>query len=219
VDAQNVTWVLCAWYAWVGLKPFDPNCCVIESTNCWRHFRRRRIRLREKTDLVSYCQLFSAPRHCHVLSRSFLRRIVEKWSFRTGMETAAGFPWPHKEFPVAFMPIQAVEMDDGVGKYNRRPKRKQPARRCSSCWAVGNAMFIGYCSGNALRCTGPFDSSHVARIFANHRSSLYCSIVVDGFQGREEAAERSNDAQARLIHRMLQGFLQITGPPFIAVSS
>jgi len=32
-------------------------------------------------------------------------------------------------------------------------------------------------------------------------------------------AERSNDAQAPLICRMLQGFLHITGPPFIAVSS
>ncbi len=50
VDVQNVIWFFCAWYAWVDPKPFDPNCCVIASTDRWRRFRRRRIRLWEKTD-------------------------------------------------------------------------------------------------------------------------------------------------------------------------
>jgi AAA domain len=29
-----------------------------------------------------------------------------------------GFPWPREEFPVAFIPVKGIEMDDGVSKYN-----------------------------------------------------------------------------------------------------
>jgi len=84
----------------------------------------------------------------------FLHRNGDRWLGFHGR--ARNFPWPlcrYKGLSGSSLPGSATL----VGR-----------------WAM---PCIGYCRGNAIRRTSSFDSSHVARIFANHWSSLYWSVI------------------------------------------
>lgn len=109
----------------------------------------------------------------------------------------AGFPWPREEFPVAFLPIQGVEMDDGVSKYN-------DAEAAAACNAVSLLLQGGQCSASDIAVVTPYAAQArlirrmIRRILPDSGPPFIEVASVDGFQGREKeavvfSAVRSND--------------------------
>jgi hypothetical protein len=109
----------------------------------------------------------------------------------------AGFPWPREEFPVAFMPIQGVEMDDGVSKYNQSEAE-------AACHAVQMLLEGGQCSVSDIAVVTPYAAQarlirRMVRGLQQHTGPPFIEVSsVDGFQGREKeavvfSAVRSND--------------------------
>jgi hypothetical protein len=109
-----------------------------------------------------------------------------------------GFPWPREEFPVAFMPVNGVEMDDGVSKLNE-------AEAQVACDAVAALLSGGQCKPSDIAVVTPYAAQ--ARLIRRLTRTLvppnsghsYIEVSsVDGFQGREKeavvfSAVRSND--------------------------
>jgi len=109
----------------------------------------------------------------------------------------AGFPWPREEFPVAFIPVHGVEMDDGVSKYNDLEAE-------AACRAVQALLEGGQCTVSDIAVCTPYAAQ--ARLIRRMTRQLmgatgppYIEVSsVDGFQGREKeavvfSAVRSND--------------------------
>jgi hypothetical protein len=109
----------------------------------------------------------------------------------------AGFPWPREEFPVAYIPVQGIEMDDGVSKYNELEAE-------AACRAVQALMEGGQCTVSDIAVVTPYAAQ--ARLIRRMTRRLMDSTgppfievsSVDGFQGREKeavvfSAVRSND--------------------------
>ena len=109
----------------------------------------------------------------------------------------AGFPWPREEFPVAFMPVQGIEMDDGVSKYNQSEAE-------AACHAVQMLLEGGQCSVSDIAVCTPYAAQarlirRMVRGLQQHTGPPFIEVSsVDGFQGREKeavvfSAVRSND--------------------------
>jgi regulator of nonsense transcripts 1 len=109
----------------------------------------------------------------------------------------AGFPWPREEFPVAFVPVKGVEMDDGVSKMNE-------AEAAAACDAVGALLAGGQCSVSDIAVVTPYAAQarlirRLTRRLTQNTGPPYIEVSsVDGFQGREKeavvfSAVRSND--------------------------
>jgi len=109
----------------------------------------------------------------------------------------AGFPWPREEFPCAFIPVQGVEMDDGVSKYNE-------AEAEAACSAVSMLLQGGQCTVSDIAVVTPYAAQaklirRMTRRMAEMTGPPYVEVSsVDGFQGREKeavvfSAVRSND--------------------------
>lgn len=109
----------------------------------------------------------------------------------------AGFPWPREEFPVAFMPVQGVEIDDGGSKYNQSEAE-------AACHAVQLLLEGGQCSIPDIAVVTPYAAQArlIRRMLRGLRQNAgppYIEVSsVDGFQGREKeavvfSAVRSND--------------------------
>jgi AAA domain len=109
----------------------------------------------------------------------------------------AGFPWPREEFPVAFIPVKGVEMDDGVSKYNEDEAN-------AACEAVSMLLQGGQCSVSDIAVVTPYAAQarlirRMTRRMTNSQGPPYIEVSsVDGFQGREKeavvfSAVRSND--------------------------
>ena len=64
----------------------------------------------------------------------------------------AGFPFPVAEFPVAFIPIKGIEMDDGVSKYNEE-------EAVAACNAVAMLMSGGQCNVSDIAVVTPVRST------------------------------------------------------------
>ena len=108
-----------------------------------------------------------------------------------------GFPWPVEEFPVAFIPVVGVEMDDGVSKYNE-------AEAEAACKAVAMLLSGGQCSVSDIAVVTPYAAQaklirRMARRLQESSGPPFIEVSsVDGFQGREKeavvfSAVRSND--------------------------
>jgi len=107
----------------------------------------------------------------------------------------AGFPWPREEFPVAFVPVDGTEMDDGVSKLNQ-------AEAAAACDAVAALLSGGQCSAVDIAVVTPY-AAQVRLIRRLTRQLVqrppYVEVSsTDGFQGREKeavvfSAVRSND--------------------------
>jgi len=99
----------------------------------------------------------------------------------------AGFPWPREEFPVAYIPVKGVEMDDGVSKYNELEAE-------AACRAVQALLEGGQCTVSNLAVVTPYAAE--ARLIRRMTKRLvgvsgppYIEVSsVDGFQGREKEA-------------------------------
>lgn len=109
----------------------------------------------------------------------------------------AGFPWPREEFPVAFIPVQGIEMDDGVSKYNELEAE-------AACRAVQALLEGGQCTVSDIAVCTPYAAQarlirRMTRRLVNTNGPPYIEVSsVDGFQGREKeavvfSAVRSND--------------------------
>jgi regulator of nonsense transcripts 1 len=109
----------------------------------------------------------------------------------------AGFPWPREEFPVAFIPVKGVEMDDGVSKFNE-------AEAAAACEAVTFLLQGGQCTVSDIAVVTPYAAQarlirRMTRRLTNATGPPYIEVSsVDGFQGREKeavvfSAVRSND--------------------------
>jgi hypothetical protein len=109
----------------------------------------------------------------------------------------AGFPWPREEFPVAFVPVKGVEMDDGVSKLNE-------AEAAAACDAVAALLSGGQCAASDIAVVTPYAAQarlirRMTRKLAQNQTAPYIEVSsVDGFQGREKeavvfSAVRSND--------------------------
>ncbi len=109
----------------------------------------------------------------------------------------AGFPWPREEFPVAFVPVKGVEMDDGVSKMNE-------AEAAAACDAVAALLSGGQCTPSDIAVVTPYAAQarlirRMTRRLTQNSGHGYIEVSsVDGFQGREKqavvfSAVRSND--------------------------
>jgi regulator of nonsense transcripts 1 len=109
----------------------------------------------------------------------------------------AGFPWPREEFPVAFVPVKGVEMDDGVSKMNE-------AEAAAACDAVAALLAGGQCSVSDIAVVTPYAAQarlirRMTRRLTQNTGPPFIEVSsVDGFQGREKeavvfSAVRSND--------------------------
>jgi hypothetical protein len=109
----------------------------------------------------------------------------------------AGFPWPREEFPVAFIPVKGVEMDDGVSKYNEEEAD-------IACKAVISLLEGGQCTVSDIAVVTPYAAQarlirRMSRRLINVAGPPFLEVSsVDGFQGREKeavvfSAVRSND--------------------------
>lgn len=109
----------------------------------------------------------------------------------------AGFPWPREEFPVAFIPVKGIEMDDGVSKYNNEEANM-------ACTAVNALLQGGQCAVSDIAVVTPYAAQarvirRLTRQMMNSTGPPYIEVSsVDGFQGREKeavvfSAVRSND--------------------------
>lgn len=109
----------------------------------------------------------------------------------------AGFPWPREEFPVAFLPVQGVEMDDGVSKMNE-------AEAAAAYNAVAALLEGGQCSVSDIAVVTPYAAQarlirRLTRRLTQNSGPPFIEVSsVDGFQGREKeavvfSAVRSND--------------------------
>ena len=105
-----------------------------------------------------------------------------------------GFPWPREEFPVAFLPIEGIEVDDGVSKMNE-------AEAEAACNTV-QFLLEGGCSISDVAVVTPYAAQvrlikRMTRQLVRGPPFVEVSSV-DGFQGREKeavifSAVRSND--------------------------
>jgi len=109
----------------------------------------------------------------------------------------AGFPWPREEFPVAFVPVKGIEMDDGVSKMNE-------AEAAAACDAVAALLAGGQCQASDIAVVTPYAAQarlirRLTRRLTQSTGPPYIEVSsVDGFQGREKeavvfSAVRSND--------------------------
>ena len=109
----------------------------------------------------------------------------------------AGFPWPREEFPVAYVPVKGVEMDDGVSKMNE-------AEAAAACDAVAALLSGGQCGPSDIAVVTPYAAQarlirRMTRRLTQNSGPPYIEVSsVDGFQGREKeavvfSAVRSND--------------------------
>mmetsp|Transcript_24012 Transcript_24012/g.56678 ORF Transcript_24012/g.56678 Transcript_24012/m.56678 type:complete len:1351 (-) Transcript_24012:265-4317(-) len=109
----------------------------------------------------------------------------------------AGFPWPREEFPVAFVPVKGIEMDDGVSKMNE-------AEAAAACDAVAALLSGGQCTPSDIAVVTPYAAQarlirRMTRRLTQSTGQAYIEVSsVDGFQGREKqavvfSAVRSND--------------------------
>jgi len=109
----------------------------------------------------------------------------------------AGFPWPREEFPVAFVPVKGIEMDDGVSKMNE-------AEAAAACDAVAALLSGGQCTPSDIAVVTPYAAQarlirRMTRRLTQNSGQSYIEVSsVDGFQGREKqavvfSAVRSND--------------------------
>jgi hypothetical protein len=109
----------------------------------------------------------------------------------------AGFPWPREEFPVAFVPVKGIEMDDGVSKMNE-------AEAAAACDAVAALLSGGQCTPSDIAVVTPYAAQarlirRMTRRLTQSSGHAYIEVSsVDGFQGREKqavvfSAVRSND--------------------------
>lgn len=110
----------------------------------------------------------------------------------------AGFPWPREEFPVAFVPVKGIEMDDGVSKMNE-------AEAAAACDAVAALLAGGQCTPSDIAVVTPYAAQArlirrmTRRLTASDATQINIEVSsVDGFQGREKeavvfSAVRSND--------------------------
>lgn len=109
----------------------------------------------------------------------------------------AGFPWPREEFPVAFLPVQGIEEDDGVSKKNQKEAD-------TAFEVVRDLLEGGQCSVSDIAVVTPYASQakiirRRTRELSGTRGPPYVEVSsTDGFQGREKeavvfSAVRSND--------------------------
>jgi AAA domain len=109
----------------------------------------------------------------------------------------AGFPWPREEFPIAFIPVKGVEMDDGVSKFNE-------AEAEAACEAVRMLLQGGQCTVSDIAVVTPYAAQarlirRMTRRMTSNAGPPFIEVSsVDGFQGREKeavvfSAVRSND--------------------------
>ena len=109
----------------------------------------------------------------------------------------AGFPWPREEFPVAFVPVKGVEVDDGVSKLNE-------AEAAAACDAVAALLSGGQCAASDIAVVTPYAAQarlirRMTRRLTQNSGPPFIEVSsVDGFQGREKeavvfSAVRSND--------------------------
>lgn len=109
----------------------------------------------------------------------------------------AGFPWPREEFPIAFIPVKGVEMDDGVSKFNE-------AEAEAACEAVRMLLQGGQCIVSDIAVVTPYAAQarlirRMTRRMTGNSGPPFIEVSsVDGFQGREKeavvfSAVRSND--------------------------
>lgn len=110
----------------------------------------------------------------------------------------AGFPWPVPEFPVAFIPTEGTELDDGVSKMNE-------AEAEEACDAVAALLAGGQCKPSDIAVVTPYAAQArlirrlTRRLLPQNAGQSYIEVSsVDGFQGREKeavvfSAVRSND--------------------------
>ena len=109
----------------------------------------------------------------------------------------AGFPWPREEFPVAFVPVKGIEMDDGVSKMNE-------AEAAAAFDAVQALLSGGQCAVSDIAVVTPYAAQarlirRMMRQLTQNSGPPYIEVSsVDGFQGREKeavvfSAVRSND--------------------------
>ena len=109
----------------------------------------------------------------------------------------AGFPWPREEFPVAYLPVKGIEMDDGVSKCNEN-------EAAAACEAVAMLLSGGQCGVGDIAVVTPYAAQarlirRMTRQMRKDQGPPYIEVSsVDGFQGREKeavifSAVRSND--------------------------
>lgn len=109
----------------------------------------------------------------------------------------AGFDWPREEFPVAFIPVRGIELDDGVSKMNE-------AEAEVACEAVTQLLNGGQCTPSDIAVVTPYAAQarlirRLTRQLTQGSGQSYIEVSsVDGFQGREKeavifSAVRSND--------------------------
>jgi hypothetical protein len=98
-----------------------------------------------------------------------------------------GFPWPVEEFPVAFIPVEGIEMDDGVSKYNE-------AEAETACKTVAMLLAGGQCRVSDIAVVTPYAAQaklirRMTRRLQETTGPPYIEVSsVDGFQGREKEA-------------------------------
>ena len=99
----------------------------------------------------------------------------------------AGFPWPREEFPVAFMSIHGVEMDDGVSKYNEDEAN-------AAFHTVQMLLEGGQCGVSDIAVVTPYAAQarlirRMLRTLQHTSGPPFIEVSsVDGFQGREKEA-------------------------------
>jgi hypothetical protein len=108
-----------------------------------------------------------------------------------------GFEWPREEFPVAFIPIRGIELDDGVSKMNEE-------EAACACEVVTQLLHGGQCRPSDIAVVTPYAAQarlirRMTRQITQSFGQEYIEVSsVDGFQGREKeavifSAVRSND--------------------------
>jgi hypothetical protein len=98
----------------------------------------------------------------------------------------AGFPWPREEFPVAFVPVQGTEVDDGVSKLNE-------AEAAAAYDAVEALLKGGQCQFSDIAVVTPYAAQarlirRLLRRLTQGQQGYVEVSSVDGFQGREKEA-------------------------------
>jgi len=98
----------------------------------------------------------------------------------------AGFPWPREEFPVAFIPSNGEEMDDGASKMNE-------AEAAAVCDAVGALLQGGQCGPADIAVVTPYSAQvrlirRMTRKLQTKGPPFVEVSSTDGFQGREKEA-------------------------------